>query len=602
MKKWIFALLAYFSLLSLAHAAVDADNLLPAEQAFVPTVNVSDSGIDVQFSIAEGYYLYQSKITADTLPKNLLRNPATFSTGESKEDEFFGKQTVYHHTANIHWAHQQTAPTSYKLTLRYQGCAHVGICFPPVDTEFTIHGPGTYQTNVAPVSTKDLFTKKLSGNIQAANEAAQDVPLSYTAANEHYTLSNQDLPLNLLKFFLLGLGLSFTACMYPLIPIVSSIIVGDQSDSKKRAFVLSLSYVQGLALTYTLVGILAGLTGALLTVWLQQAWVVLSASGLMVLLSLAMFGIFNVQLPTAWQSYFQNQSNQLSGGKISSVFVMGMISALIIGPCVAPPLAFVLGYIGKTGDALLGGLALYALALGMGTPLLLVGTFGGHILPRAGNWMNGIKYMFGILLLAVALYLATPFLPYTLTVALYSALLIAPALYLFWRLPSISGSLKWVTGMLGTVLLANGVWFATQSVRQQNTVLHEFLTLYPSSNELHQRFTDPDALQQAIQAAFAENSNQPVLLDFYANWCVSCKEMQSKTFNDRHVQAAVPMNRMLQIDVTANTPEQQALLKQYNLFGPPGLFVLHADGRRSKALLGFAPADEFILWYQNNSH
>ena len=416
MKPFIYALSACLSLTQFAHAAVNADDLLPPEQAFVPTVTASDKGVDVQFKIADGYYMYQSKITADTQPEKLLREPATFSQGEQKEDEFFGKQVVYHHAANVKWDYAKPAPAAYKITLHYQGCAEAGVCYPPVDTELNINGSGVYAPeNMAADNAKDMFVKP-QGDIQAAAASmpamAQNAPLSSAHADSRFALSRDTIGSNLLWFFVFGLGLSFTACMYPLLPIVSSIIVGDKSGGKRRAFALSFVYVQGLALTYTLVGVLAGLTGALLTVWLQQAWVVLAAAGLMVLLALSMFGLFNIQLPSALQSYFQTQSNKLSGGKVASVFVMGMLSALIVGPCVAPPLAFALGYIGKTGDALLGGAALYAMALGTGVPLMLIGTFGGHILPRAGDWMNGIKYAFGVILLAVAVYLATPFLPY----------------------------------------------------------------------------------------------------------------------------------------------------------------------------------------------
>ena len=396
MKSYLYALAACFGLAQFAHGAVNADDLLPPEQAFVPTVTVSDKGVDVQFKIADGYYMYQSKITADTQPEKLLREPATFSQGEQKEDEFFGKQIVYHHAANVKWDYAKPALAAYKITLHYQGCAEAGVCYPPVDTELNINGSGVYAPeNMAADNAKDMFVKP-QGDIQAAAASmpamAQNAPLSTDNADSRFALSRDTIGSNLLWFFVFGLGLSFTACMYPLLPIVSSIIVGDKSSSKKRAFALSFVYVQGLALTYTLVGVLAGVTGALLTVWLQQAWVVLAAAGLMVLLALSMFGLFNIQLPSGLQSYFQNQSNKLSGGKVASVFVMGMLSALIVGPCVAPPLAFALGYIGKTGDALLGGAALYAMAMGTGVPLILIGTFGGHILPRAGDWMNGIKF------------------------------------------------------------------------------------------------------------------------------------------------------------------------------------------------------------------
>ncbi|MDU4876814.1 MAG: protein-disulfide reductase DsbD, partial [Neisseria subflava] len=363
MKKFLYFLIAFLGLSSFAFA-VDANDLLPPEQAFVPQVNVTDQGISVQFKIADGYYMYQSKIVAATNPDKVLAEPK-FSKGEEKEDEFFGKQTVYHHTAQVDLPYKQAAP-QYKLTLTYQGCAEVGVCYPPVDTEFDVKGNGVYQPQSdEPVSAKDRF-------LQPSASSDGQMPAQPTTNNpdsSRFKLSWDTLNANLLAFFVAGLGLSFTACMYPLLPIVSSIVVGDKKAGKGRAFTLSMVYVQGLALTYTLVGVIAGLTGALLTVWLQQPWVVLAAAALMVILALSMFGLFNIQLPNSVQSYFQNQSNKLSGGKIISVFIMGILSALIVGPCVAPPLAFALGYIGQTGDAVLGGLALYALALGTGVPL-----------------------------------------------------------------------------------------------------------------------------------------------------------------------------------------------------------------------------------------
>lgn len=595
-KHYLYALLAVLSLMNVANASVNPEDLLPPEQAFQPTVQTDSNGMTVDFNIADGYYLYQSKIEAQTSTPDLLKSAPTFSEGKEKEDEFFGKQIVYYQHAQAKWDYAQTNPQPYKLTLVYQGCADVGVCYPPVETVLDISGSGVFGNT--PVG-NNVFLKKP----QDAAKNNSVVPPSSASANfsgsSQFKLSWDTLGVNLLAFFLAGLGLSFTACMYPLLPIVSSIIVGDKSGSKQRAFVLSMIYVQGLAVTYTLVGVLAGLTGALLTVWLQQAWVVLAASVMMVVLALSMFGVFTIQLPSALQSYFQTQSNRLSGGKMASVFGMGMLSALIVGPCVAPPLAFALGYIGQTGDATLGGLALYTLAIGTGVPLILIGTFGGHILPRAGNWMNGIKYAFGVILLAVAVYLAAGFLPYAVSASLYTALLIVPALYLLYALKQErSGSLKAFAGTFAALLVMGGVWFGVQSVRQQETTLHRFLTLYPPFQSQHHKFTDVAALKAHIQAAFVENPQQPVLLDFYADWCVSCKEMEARTFNQSSVQAAVPMNRLVQIDVTANTPEHQALLKEYGLYGPPGLFVLKADGSRSAGLLGFVPADEFIEWYQ----
>ncbi len=600
MKKLFYFVFAFLALFNTAFAGpVDASKLLPPEQAFRPQVNVTGQGINVQFQIAEGYYLYQSKIIADTDPAGVLGDTPQLSPGEEKEDEFFGKQIVYHHAAQVNWPYKQ-AFGQYKLTLSYQGCAEVGVCYPPVDTAFDINGNGLYepQGDGAPVSAKERFTRPAT-----SSDGLKSTPAK--SDSSRFKLSWDTLNANLLAFFLAGLGLSFTACMYPLLPIVSSIVVGDKNAGKGRAFALSMVYVQGLALTYTVVGVFAGLTGALLTVWLQQPWVVLTASAIMVILALSMFGFFNIQLPSSVQSYFQNQSNKLSGGRMASVFVMGMLSALIVGPCVAPPLAFALGYIGQTGDALLGGLALYALALGTGVPLIIIGTFGGHIMPRAGDWMNGIKSAFGFILLAVAVYLATPYLPYALVASLYTLLLLVPAVWLLVRAGKQTGRLKSVAMVLGFLLLIGGAWFGWQSYQRQTTALHHFLTLTPPSeagqgSDHGIMFTDVAELKAAMDAALKADPSKPVLLDFYADWCVSCKEMAAYTLNQPQVHEAVDMQRFFQIDVTANTAEHQALLKEYGLFGPPGVFVIRADGTRSEALLGFVKPDAFIEWYRQN--
>lgn len=594
MKKILGFLIAFFALAQAAYA-VDASKLLPPEQAFVPQIEVSDKGVDVQFAVADGYYLYQSKIQAEAGEPGLLDQPK-FSPGKEKEDEFFGKQTVYYHAAQVLWPYKQKGVQNYKFKLAYQGCADVGVCYPPVENTFEIKGNGFYQVEGLPAANgKDRFLQP------ADSDGVTALPKS--KGGSPFKISRETLGANLLAFFIAGLGLSFTACMYPLLPIVSGIVVGDKQAGKGRAFALSMVYVQGLALTYTVVGVIAGLTGSLLTVWLQQAWVVLAAAGVLVLLALSMFGLFNIQLPAALQSYFQNQSNKLSNGRLASVFGMGMLSALIVGPCVAPPLVGALGYIGQTGDGVLGGLALYALALGTGAPLIVVGTFGGHVLPRAGVWMNGIKYAFGIILLAAALYIASPFLPYPVVITLYSLLLVIPAGMLLARVMYTQGAMRKVCAVLGGVMLAGGLWFGFQSYQNQTTALHEFLTLHPPVEKGHvfgEKFTDIGELKAAMEMALKEKPDEPVLLDFYADWCVSCKEMEARTLNQPKVHKAVDMSRFFQADVTANTPEHQALLKEYGLYGPPGVFVLKGDGSRSEALLGFVKADEFIEWVNSN--
>ncbi|MDO4879481.1 MAG: protein-disulfide reductase DsbD [Neisseria sp.] len=599
MKKLIFFFTAMFSLCRALGAEIDASQLLPPEQAFVPRVEVSKDGAALSFDIADGYYLYQSKIEAATDPEGLL-GKAEFSPGEQKEDEFFGKQTVYHRSAAVTLPYTKQPDGSYTLTVAYQGCAEVGVCYPPSETSFDIKGNGMYRIRPAD-SASDRFTAPKAATIQEADNQSPPA-VKKPADSSRFKLSWDTLNANLLAFFVAGLALSFTACMYPLIPIVSSIVVGDKNAGKGRAFMLTLVYMQGLALTYTLVGVVAGMTGALLTVWLQQPAVVLSAAALMVVLALSMFGLFNIQLPNALQSYFQNQSNKLSGGKIAGVFGMGMLSALIVGPCVAPPLAAALGYIGKTGDALLGGMALYALALGTGVPLMVIGTFGGHVLPKAGGWMNGVKYAFGFILLAVAVYLARPFIPYAAAAALYTLLLVLPALLLLSALGRQKGGVKAVSAVLAAVLLVSGAWFGLQSVRGEATSLHGFLTLHPpAAVGGHKKFADVAQLKEQMQKAWQADPDTPVIVDFYADWCVSCKEMEAYTLNQPEVLAAVPMDRFFQIDVTANTPEHRALLKEYGLFGPPGVFAVRSDGSRSEALLGFVKPPEFIEWYRQNA-
>lgn len=584
MKKYL--LIVVMNLFSwCALAAVDPESLLPPEEVFVPRVTVRQDKVQVDFDVADGYYLYQSKIEAKTSVENVLGLPS-FSPGQEKEDEFFGKQVVFHQQAQVIFPIEHFA-SDFELQLTYQGCAEAGVCYPPSQTTFHLSGSGVYE---APFAKASVFSKK-------SKEAAV---VSLVAADEEsFQLARGSLGKNLLMFFLAGLALSFTACMYPLLPIVSSIIVGDRQTSSKRAFCLSLIYVQGLALTYTLVGVLAGKTGALLTVWLQQAWVVLCAAAVLVVLALSMFDVFRLQMPMAWQTYFQAQSNRLSGGKMLSVFAMGALSALIVGPCVAPPLAFALMYIAKTGDAWLGGAALYALALGTGLPLLLLGTFGGRILPRAGQWMNVVKYVFGLVLLGAAVYLATPFIGYTLAVMAYTLLLLLPVVYVLFFVQRFSGSLKFLVGFLMALWCMGAIWFAVNSFTQNgSTRLHQWLTLHRYDEHFAlARFQEVSELKKAIEAAFLADKNTPVLLDFYADWCVSCKEMEATTFQNARVQAAVPMSRLLQIDVGDNRPEHQALLKEYGLFGPPGLFVLHPDGTRSEALLGLVHPDEFIAWY-----
>ncbi|MDF7675514.1 protein-disulfide reductase DsbD [Neisseriaceae bacterium ESL0693] len=598
MLKKLSVFLICLLVLSPLSWAIDAGKLLPANQAFVPQIVVNDHQIQVHFTIADGYYLYQQKIIAATEPAGILAAPQFMQAGQLKEDDFFGKQQVYHQKVDIHWSYlNNNQDEPYALTLSYQGCASAGVCYPPVNQTFRIKGNGVYTPPSDHSAIMQQFLTAPVSNKNQPQPAANALPLS-----DQLHLSRQTLWANLLAFFIAGLGLSLTACLYPLIPIVSAIVVGQKhTPNKMQTFGLSFIYVQGLALTYTLVGIITARTGALLSAWMQQPAIILVAAAILVLLALSMFDLYQIQLPSRWQSFFQQKSNRFRGGHWLSVFIMGALSALIVGPCVAPPLAFALGYIGQSGDVLLGGLALYALALGTGVPLMLIAVFGSQMLPRAGGWMLAVKYLFGCLLLAAAVYLATPFLPRWLVILAYTLLLLIPALGLLWRAHRTSGKISWLPFGIGLFLLVNGIYFTVGSLRHINTPLHHLLTL-DASDQHHfgQRFTDPDQLNHTLQQLLHSQPDKPVLVDFYADWCVSCKEMAAYTFSQTKVQKTIDDKRLLQIDVTRNTPAQQAMLRQYGLYGPPGLFMIHANGQKSAPLLGFVRAEALIDWYQQN--
>ena len=596
--KLLFMLLALLLGLNSAVLAADNNNLLPPEQAFIPELIVHNQDIRVHFVIADGYYLYRNKIQITTEPADIFGEGQFIQQGQQKHDEFFGTQQIYYDHADVVWRYStkgtQTVP--YQLTLSYQGCADAGICYPPVENTLTISRTGKYRitpqsTHIQPVP-PDTFTDppvkapppEWSGN---------------SGGDSLFQLSRATLITNLMTFFIAGMGLSLTACMYPLLPIVSAIVMGTrQKTSKLRAFILSFVYVQGLAFTYTIVGIVTARTGAFLTGWLQQSSVVLTAAAILVILALSMFDLYSIQLPARWQTFFQRVSGRFRGGHLLSVLVMGALSALIVGPCVAPPLAFALGYIGQSGDATLGGMALYVMALGTGIPLILISVFGVHILPRAGNWMVGVKYLFGLMLLGAATYIATPFLNYYLVITIYTLLMLIPAIYLGWQWYHSQGRQRWFNAITAALFLAGGIGFVSASIMNYATPLHRFLTLTPPSGQHFGRYFDkPEQLRLAMQELFDEDPDKPVIIDFYADWCISCKEMTAFTLNKASVRRVIEEKRFLQIDVTNNTPAQRRMLQRYGLYGPPGLFVVHSNGYRSQPLIGYVPAPELLSWY-----
>lgn len=498
-----------------------AQEFLDPLDAFKPTLKAIDSQtLEVRYRIAPGYYLYRDKfkLRLQEAPQGVELGKPTLPPGKEKHDENFGTVRVFYGELKATLPVTGHTPgQTVRVALTAQGCADAGLCYPPQTQVLSV----TLPTGTSPDAAS-------STNPNATSAAPAQDETSQIAR----ILSGSSLWATLLFFFVAGLGLSLTPCVLPMIPILSGIIVGRGQTGRWQNFALSLAYVLGMALTYTLAGVAAGLTGTLLSAALQNVWVVGAFALIFVLLALSMFGVFELQLPAGLQGKVSESVNRLPGGQWLSLFGMGALSALIVGPCVAAPLAGALLYIGQTGDAVLGGTALFVMALGMGVPLLLVGLSAGTLLPKAGPWMKWVNRFFGVLLLATAVWLVYPLLP----------------------------SLKGHTSVLP-----------------------------------FERVTTVAELDQRLQSA-----QRPVMLDFYADWCVSCKEMEKFTFTDPRVQTALKDALLLQADVTANSADDAALLKRFDLFGPPGIIFFDAQGQevRSQRVVGYKNADEFLTLIQ----
>jgi thiol:disulfide interchange protein DsbD len=448
-----------------------------------------------------------------------------------------------------------------------------------------------------------------------ATSAAADVPTepvvneSDTSRIERVLAGGSFWPV-ILTFFGLGLLLALTPCVFPMIPILSGIIAGQKKDlTKMSGFLLSLAYVLGMAITYAIAGVAAALSGTLLSNALQNPVALGIGAGIFVLLAMSMFGFFEIQLPSFIQSKFSDASNKMKGGNFIGVFFMGALSAVILGPCVAPPLAAALAFIAQTGNTTLGGVALFVLALGMGVPLLLVGLSAGALLPKAGGWMNAVKYFFGVMMLAIAIYLISPVIPAWIGMLLWAALLIASAIYLHALDPLPAHTTGWsrLWKGLGVVLLIGGLAILLGMLAGSRNLLQP-LEVYKggafngaggvamAAEQKGLAFEKvKDVAELDARLAQAKADGKAVMLDFYADWCVSCKEMESFTFSDPKVQMRLANAVLLKADVTANTEADKALLKRFSLFGPPGLIFWNSAGVQSDyKVIGFEKADKFL--------
>ena len=545
--------------------------LLTPDQAFALTHQQDAKGLTLSWKVASGYYLYQNRLMMNGKAIPVAQLPSA----EKKVDPVFGDVMVYKHDFST----TLTALPAGNIEIEWQGCAEAGVCYPPQKASITV-------TASAASPTQSNGTADLSETDQIAN-----------------MLSTGSVWMTIAFFFGIGLLLAFTPCVFPMIPILSSIIVGQGSGlTTRRAFVLSLVYVLAMALTYTVAGVLAGLFGANLQAAFQNPMVLISFSLIFIALSLSMFGFYELQLPAKLQAKLADISNQQQGGTLTGVAIMGLLSALIVGPCVAPPLAGALIYIGQTGDALLGGVALFALSMGMGVPLLMIGTAAGRFMPRAGAWMDNVKAIFGVSLLAVAIWMMSRILPDAIVLLLWAILAIASGVYLGALSQATTGWHK-LAKSIGLVLLAWGMFLLIAVASGGNSALKPLAhlassasTTHTTSASSHPQFVKVDT-HAALDAALAQAQSQgkAVLLDFYADWCVSCKEMEALTFTDPRVSSMMQSLVLLQIDITANTAEHQALLKRFGLVGPPAILLFNAQSveQRSLRTIGFMNADQF---------
>ncbi len=568
-----------------------AGTFLSPEKAFQVELNANDThSIQANFIVVPGYYLYKERI-------KFLLAPGTSAeianielpNGEIKEDKNFGKMEVYHHdfTAKVNLANIKN--NAIKIAVTYQGCSEKGLCYAPITKTFTVDLASAKSATNAP-------EKVITANSNIASDNETD--------NTTKILKSGNLWIVIAGFFAAGLLLSLTPCVLPMIPILSSIIVGSQSQqakpSKLHAFGLSVAYVLGMALSYTLAGIAAGLSGNLLSQSLQNAWVLGTSALIFVLLAFSMFGFYELKLPQSFEDKMLNTSNKLKGGHFFGVFIMGALSALIVSPCVAAPLAGALIYIGQTHNVFLGGVGLFALGIGMGVPLLLIGASAGSLLPKTGDWMNAVRNFFGVLMLGMAIWLISTVIPASIQLGLWSALLIVTAVYhnALDNLPAHASNFAKLWKGVAVILLIFGVALligALSGAKSPLTPLSNFTisSAGPSKALETLQFTRVASIAELEQKLAA--SNQPVMLDFYADWCVACKELEQLTFSDPKVQQQLKNTMLLQVDVTANSDEDKALLKRFGLFGPPGIAFFNGSGKEMTTLktVGFQDADRF---------
>ncbi len=568
-----------------AAAATADDEFLPVDDAFRFTATADGaSSVRLTWAIAEGYYLYRGRIKVSGESTLAALGAPAFPTGLPHRDDYFGEQQIYRGelVLPVPYARSGPQPGALELKVVYQGCADKGLCYPP-------------QTKV--------LTVQLPAGDAGAGAGAAPVAAGGQAVSLQERFANLIRGGNLLGlvagFFVAGLALAFTPCVLPMVPILSGIIAGDGAQSSPlRGFALSLAYVLGMAITYTIAGVVSALVGRQAQAFFQQTWILVAFALLFVALALAMFGLYELQMPSALQTRFAGASNQVRGGKLVSTALMGMLSSLVVTACIAPPLVGAAVVVGQTGDVVRGGLAFFALSIGMGTPLLVVGASAGTLLPRVGPWMETVKAIFGVLFFGVAAYMLDRVLPARVEMLVWAAVA-GSAVWVFLRVGLRGGRRtlpRWVAagalGLYGALLCVGAAAGGTDPLRPLDGtgLFGARARIEPLPWKAVRSVADLDRELAAATAA-----GRRVMLDFSADWCVSCKEMESHTFSDGAVRAALKDYVLLQADVTANNDQDQALLKRFHIIGPPTTAFFAKDGqeRTDYRVVGFVAPDPF---------
>ncbi len=570
-------LLLALSVLFGAASARAEEEFLDPNVAFKFSARMADpQTIAVTYEIADKYYMYRERF-AFTATGATLGTPE-LPAGKVKYDETFQKEVeTYRRFITIMIPVQGNGMFTLKAVS--QGCADAGLCYSPqeVSTRLVAGGSGP--------------SMSLPGEPGPVSPAAPAAPAPASELSGIASvLGGGKLLVILPAFMLLGLGLAFTPCVLPMVPILSSIIVGEGAQAKRsRGFILSVAYSLGMAIVYTALGVAAGLAGEGLAATLQNPWVLGAVALLIVVMALSMFGFYNLQLPAAWQTRLAGASGRQSSGKLAGVFAMGAISALIVGPCVAAPLAGALVYISQTRDVLIGGAALFAMAVGMSIPLLLVGLSAGSLLPRAGAWMDAVKKFFGVLMLAMALWMVSPVIPAAAQMIGWTALFLGYGFYL------LRSSRHFAAMALGAAFAILGAIQLVGVATGGRDALAPLAHLGVGSQQHGLTFQRIKTVEQ-LDAVLADTKGKTVMLDFYADWCVSCIEMEKLTFIDKRVQAKLDNTLLLQVDVTANDAADKAMLKRFTLFGPPAIILFDKQGQEiaDSRVIGYQAPDKFL--------